>query len=98
MFEMMRGPNGEVVLVGRLDAACAERAEEQFDALDAGTTVDMSGLEYISSLGLGLLLKTQKRLRQANAGDLRIVRAGKHVRDIFRYAGLQQIFHMDADS
>jgi anti-anti-sigma factor len=58
----------------------------------------MAGLEYLSSVGLGVLLKTQKRLRQAAAGDLRVVNAGKHIRDIFRYAGLLQIFHMEGSA
>jgi anti-sigma B factor antagonist len=56
-------------------------------------TLDLSGLEYISSAGLGVLLKTQKRL-MATGGTLRMARASAHLREIFQYTGFDQIFEI----
>ena len=65
------GPEGVVVVAGRLDAAQAPTAQAFLDRVEGVVTLDCSRLEYISSAGLGVLLKTQKRLlasgRQAAA-------------------------------
>jgi anti-sigma B factor antagonist len=54
----------------------------------------MTRLEYISSAGLGVLLRTQKRLLQSGGG-LRLVNPSRHIRDIFRYSGFDRIFQID---
>ena len=56
-------------------------------------SLDCSRLEYISSAGLGVLLKTQKRLT-ASGGKLRLVGVNRHLQDIFRYSGFDQIFEI----
>jgi anti-anti-sigma factor len=88
-------PNGEgvVVLKGRLDAAQAPAAQAQLDRLAGVVTLDMTGLDYISSAGLGVLLKTQKRL-MASAGRLKLSGVGPHLRDIFVYSGFDQLFEI----
>jgi anti-anti-sigma factor len=93
MLELARGPAGEIVLKGRLDAAQCERALQFFDAVADPHVVDLAGLEYISSAGLGVLLKTQKRAVAAGRG-LRIVNVNRHIADIFRYAGFDKIFEV----
>jgi anti-anti-sigma factor len=93
MLELARGPAGEIVLKGRLDAAQCERALQFFDAVADPHVVDLAGLEYISSAGLGVLLKTQKRAMAAGRG-LRIVNVNRHIADIFRYAGFDKIFEV----
>jgi anti-sigma B factor antagonist len=55
--------------------------------------LDCTALEYLSSAGLGVLLKTQKRLK-SGAGQLRLTGVNRHVHDIFRYAGFDQIFEI----
>jgi anti-anti-sigma factor len=94
MFEIGRGAAGEVVLKGRLDAAQCEKALQFFDAVADPHVVDFTGLDYVSSAGLGVLLKTQKRAMQAGRG-LRLVNVNKHIFDIFRYAGFDKIFEID---
>ena len=56
------GTGGVVVISGRLDAAQAQAAQTFLDACQGTVTLDCGSLEYISSAGLGVLLKTQKRL------------------------------------
>ena len=93
MFEISRGSAGEIVLKGRLDAAQCERALQFFDSVQDPHVVDMAGLEYISSAGLGLLLKVQKRLL-ANGKRLKVRNVSSHIFDIFRYSGFDQIFEI----
>jgi len=89
------GAGGVVVVSGRLDAAQAPAAQAFLDAVQGAVTLDCSGLEYISSAGLGVLLKTQKRLMAAN-GKLRLTGVNRHLQDIFRYSGFDQIFEIEA--
>ena len=53
------GPNGGVLIAGRLDAAQCPGAQAFLDRVQGTVTLDCSRLEYISSAGLGVLLKTQ---------------------------------------
>lgn len=94
MFEVSRGPSGEIVLKGRLDAAQCDRALAFFDAIPDPHVVDFAALEYISSAGLGVLLKTQKRAMAGGRG-LRLVNVNRHIGDIFRYAGFDKIFEIE---
>ena len=94
MLAIDYGADGAVVVSGRLDAAQAATAQAFLDGVQGIVTLDCRNLEYISSAGLGVLLKTQKRLL-ASAGKLRLVGVGRHLRDIFGYSGFDQIFEIE---
>jgi len=83
-----------LVLAGRLDASQCGPAQAALDAAHGVVTLDCSGLEYISSAGLGVLLKTQKRLLAAS-GKLRLTGVSRHLRDIFMYSGFDQIIEIE---
>ena len=91
MFEIDYNESGEVTVSGRLDAAQAARAQEFLDAVDGRCVVDMTELEYISSAGLGVLLRTHKRLMSGESG-LVLINVNKHINDIFRYSGFDKLF------
>jgi len=91
MFEIGYGENGEVLCSGRLDAAQCGKAQSFMDEIVDARTLDFSRLEYISSAGLGILLKTQKRLAE-NGAALRIINVNNHIHDVFRYSGFDAIF------
>jgi len=93
MLTIESGDDGVVIVAGRLDAAQAAAAQAFLDGVQGTVTLDMSRLEYISSAGLGVLLKTQKRLL-GKSGKLRLAGVGKHLRDIFVYSGFDQIFEI----
>jgi anti-sigma B factor antagonist len=93
MFDIQFGEEGEVRLAGRLDAAQCPKALQFLDAVAAPRVIDLASLDYISSAGLGVLLKTQKRVMAAGQG-LRLVNVNRHIRDIFRYAGFDKIFEI----
>ena len=88
------GANGNVVIAGRLDAAQCAAAQSFLDRVEGPVTLDCSRLEYISSAGLGVLLKTQKRL-MASSGKLRLAGVNRHLQDIFQYSGFDQIFEIE---
>ncbi|MFQ6004883.1 MAG: STAS domain-containing protein, partial [Woeseia sp.] len=94
MFQIDFGDNGEIVCSGRLDASQCEKAQSFMDAVAEARIVDFSDLEYISSAGLGVLLKTQKRLAETGVG-LKIVNINNHIHDIFRYSGFNAIFDIE---
>jgi anti-anti-sigma factor len=93
MLSIDYGPDGAVVVSGRLDAAQAQAAQAFLDKTQGVVTLDCRGLEYISSAGLGVLLKTHKRLL-ASSGKLRLTGVGPHLKDIFTYSGFDQLFEI----
>ena len=94
MFRADLRENGEILLVGRFDAAQVESAHSVFDKIVSTCLVDFTNLDYISSGGLSVLLATQKRL-----GDmghrLRLKHMNKHIREVFKYAGFDTIFEIE---
>jgi anti-anti-sigma factor len=94
MLAIDNGPDGSVVMTGRLDAAQAPAAQAWLDKVDGTVTLDLQALEYISSAGLGVLLKTQKRL-MASGGKVRLTGLRPGLRDIFVYSGFDQIFEIE---
>jgi len=94
MFEATHAEDGRVAFSGRLDAAQSPKAQAFLDALPDPGAIDLSGLEYISSAGLGVLLRTHKRL-MASGGKLRLRNVGNHIYDIFKYSGFDQLFEVE---
>ncbi len=97
MLTIEPGAAGVVVIEGRLDAAQAAAAQSFLDGVAGDVTLDCNRLEYISSAGLGVLLKTQKRLL-ASGGKLRLAGVNRHVQDIFLYSGFDQLFEIEPAS
>lgn len=100
MFEIESSGDGRIVISGRLDASQARKAQAFIDGIENPREFDFAGLEYISSAGLGILLRTQKRV-MGQGGTLRLVNVSNHIRDVFRYSGFDKIFEIvpaaDAD-
>ena len=94
MLAIDYGADGVVVISGRLDASQCPAAQKFLENVQGTVTLDCRGLEYISSAGLGVLLKTQKRLVAAN-GKLRLSGVSHHVRDVFRLSGFDRVFEID---
>lgn len=91
MFEIELSDCGEVCISGRLDAAQAATAQAFLDKVDGACRVDMAQLDYISSAGLGVLLRTHKRLMTGGSG-LELVNVNSHINDIFSYSGFDKLF------
>lgn len=91
MFDIGVNESGDIAVSGRLDAAQADRAQEFLDSVEGRCVIDMAELEYVSSAGLGVLLRTHKRLMAGDTG-LELVNVNKHIADIFRYSGFDKLF------
>jgi anti-anti-sigma factor len=94
MFDIRRTESGVVLLSGRLDASQAEKARAVLRTITESCVIDFSGLEYISSLGLGVLLEAQKRLRDVGEG-LKLRNLNEHLWEVFHLAGFDSVFDIE---
>ncbi len=94
MFQIDFDEAGKIIAEGRLDAAQAPRAQEFLDAVTEQCVLDLGKLEYMSSAGLGVLLRTHKRL-MGDSGGLKLVNVNSHINDIFMYSGFDKLFEIE---
>jgi anti-sigma B factor antagonist len=94
MLEIKFGEKGEIVMGGRFDAAQAEKAQAFFAGVTESRLVDLGDLQYVSSLGLGVLLAVQKRL-MASGHRLKLVNVRGHVREVLHFSGFEHIFEIE---
>jgi anti-anti-sigma factor len=94
MFSVTLNSDNTINLTGRFDASQADAAKKEFNRIDQSAVVDFSGLDYISSAGLGVLLMTQKRLME-KGHKLKLVNMNNHVREVFKYARFDFIFEIE---
>ena len=94
MFSIEEQGDGVYRLSGRLDAAQTETAEATLASARGQVTLDLAELDYIASAGISVVLTLFKRLH-ADGGQLRLVRPTPHVRNVFHYAGLDQILNIE---
>ena len=89
-----------VVVEGRLDAATVPTLEQTFQRLlSEGQTrlvIDLSGVNYISSSGLRVLL-TARRQARSRGGDMFLCHLHPRVREIFEMVGFLSVFGIYAE-
>lgn len=91
MLTIEKKSANELKFIGRLDASQAEKAANQLSKHDETVTIDMSDLDYISSMGLSILVNTYKRLDES--GETVVLKSmNNHVRDVFKFTRLDQVF------
>lgn len=95
--------DGEVLVIkadGGLNSETAEKFVGDVEKLvTAGLgkiIVDCSELEYISSYGLGVLVRLHKRMEQ-HGGDVKIASAQSAMLNVMRLARLDRLFEMYPD-
>jgi anti-anti-sigma factor len=94
MFEIQFADDGTITVGGRFDAAQAVKAQTFLDTVEGQCVLNMAKLEYVSSAGLGVLLKTHKRLMSSGNG-IKLVNVNHHIHDIFRYSGFDKLFEIE---
>ena len=94
MFEIKKDEKGTIHLAGRLDASQVEKARTVFDRIETSCLLDLEGLEYISSAGLGCLIQAQKRLGESEE-TLRLTGLQGNIREIFRISGLDRVIPVE---
>ena len=93
MLEIKIIKPGEAIMTGRFDASQVDTVKNALSTLTTTTVLDIRGLEYISSAGLGILLATQKKLSERGQ-RLRLANMNKHIRDVFKITRLETIFEI----
>lgn len=87
---------GVVKASGRIDAGTTPKLRQAFDALtEAGQhrlVFDMSEVDFISSVGLRVLIETRKACRRYNRGDLVLTAPSENVVRTLELAGLYSLF------
>ncbi len=91
MFDIRRSEDGSIALTGRLDAASAPAAREFLAAVDTSARLDFSRLDYMASVGLGILAAVQKRLMDRGEG-LVLANLSPHLREVLSLAGFEGLF------
>jgi anti-anti-sigma factor len=94
VLDLRTGDDGTVFLSGRFDASQVATAKAGLDSLDGPSVLDFSGLEYISSAGIGVILATYKRLHDAGH-SFKLVGMSDRIRNVFQYAGLDRVFTIE---
>lgn len=90
--------NGNVTLTitGRLDTTTAPELEKTLDSVLDGTkelVFDMTGLEYISSAGLRVILKAQKAMNAQ--GSMKLTGVNDSIMEVFDITGFLDILTIE---
>lgn len=91
MFDIKAINGKDIALFGRFDASQIEKAAETLNSITENCVVDFKELEYISSAGLGILIKTYTRLK-SEGKSIDLINMNKHITEVFKYAGLDKVF------
>ena len=86
----------EIALQGRLDTMTAPQLEQELKSCLGGVkelTLDLEGLEYISSAGLRVLLYAHKAM--AKKGGMKVKNVNEIVREVFDVTGFADILTIE---
>lgn len=88
-----------VAPVGRVDSTTSPALDAHLLGLARGgqhrVVIDLSGVSYISSAGLRVMLSLAKRTKEAQ-GKLALAGLGDSVRQVFELAGFLPLFAVEA--
>lgn len=94
MLNIEKQDDGTLAFRGRFDASQSEKAQEKLSQIDESITIDMSDLDYISSKGLSVFIKTYKRLEE-NGETITFINMSDRIRDVFELTRLDQFFEIE---
>ena len=98
MLRSMR--DGERLLVGldgELDHYCAQSVRRELDGMLRDPTVrqlilDFSGLTFMDSSGIGVILGRYRVLRE-RGGSMGVIHMNDHISRIFHMSGMDRVIH-----
>jgi anti-sigma B factor antagonist len=89
-----------IVILGRIDFAAAKNVEKMLNnVIDQDQTkivVDLAGVDYISAVGLRVLLAALKKQRQKQ-GELKLAALQPFVKEVFEVTGFTKLFPIHAN-
>lgn len=90
--------NGDIYIMeisGRMDTISSKDVEAKLDSMIennvAKVIIDLAAVDYISSVGLRVLLAALKRQKE-NRGSIKLVSLQPFVKEIFKMTGFDKIF------
>lgn len=92
----LNGQSATLVVVGRLDTQTAPELEKELDGVVSGLkelTFDMTGLEYVSSAGLRVILKAQKLMNAQ--GSMKLTGVNDSIMEVFDITGFLDILTIE---
>ena len=90
------GTAATLKIVGRLDTSTAPELETTIDGCAAGINelvLDCSALEYVSSAGLRVILKTQKLMNVQ--GNMKLINVNETIMEVFDITGFADILTIE---
>lgn len=87
---------------GRIDSATADQLESHLKALQDdkkfNIALDMSGVEFISSRGLWVLIEAQKRSKAGDKGVIALAGLSENIKSSFEMVGMDKFFNYFDDA
>lgn len=78
-------------ITGQFDHSRIVESKTIFDKIRTTSTIDLQGLDYICSGGIGMLVMTYSRLKK-NGMNLYLTNLNEHIQKIFKVSNLDKIF------
>jgi anti-sigma B factor antagonist len=85
-----------ITVSGRIDSATSDQLESQIKELqDAGkfnVAADLSGVDFISSRGLWVLIEAQKKSNHGDQGKIVLAGLSEKIKSSFELVGMDKFF------
>ena len=94
--KILNGESATLKVSGRLDTQTAPELEKEVDSVVSGLkelTFDMTGLEYVSSAGLRVILKAQKIMNAQ--GSMKLTNVNDSIMEVFDITGFLDILTIE---
>ena len=94
--KLLNGEMATLVVVGRLDTQTAPELEKEIETIVSNLkelTFDMTGLEYVSSAGLRVILKAQKIMN--TQGSMKLIGVNDSIMEVFDITGFLDILTIE---
>jgi anti-anti-sigma factor len=100
LVEVKEEKKGDILILrmrGRLDAVSSPAAEKKvFDSINSGQSrliLDFTGISYLSSAGMRMLLSTTKKLKSLS-GRLVVCCVTSNVMDVLKMSGFDHVLDL----
>jgi anti-sigma B factor antagonist len=94
--KVLNGQSATIIVAGRLDTQTAPELEKEIDGVVSDLkelVFDMTGLEYVSSAGLRVILKAQKIMNLK--GSMKLVGVNDSIMEVFDITGFLDILTIE---
>lgn len=101
LMDLSQEKKGDILVLrmkGRLDALSSPEAEHKvFDFINDGQhklVIDFSGVDYLSSAGMRMLLSITKKLKTFDGGRLIVFSITPNVMDVLKMSGFDHVLDL----